>query len=269
MRTILIALLCASSLYAQDNFLVWPNISIEEFVSNTVDDTFKVYIKLPDGYNGSEESYPVLYLLDGDITFPTALGAVQYLDFGNYFHELIIVGIGYNTLDWRKGNMRNRDYTAMSTPERPYQGGAGKFMIFLKDELVPSIDKQYRTDTDNRILFGHSLGGQMVLYSFLNEPNMFSMYIASSPFILEVKDLLLSRLNANSDIIRNSNSKLFVSVGSEESREDYGIPVNELVKKSQVVSGSKDKVRFIEFDEESHFTVPARALVKGLLELSK
>ena len=78
--------------------------------------------------------------------------------------------------------MRQTDFTAPAE-EREFWGGAGAFQQMLAEELLPLVESRYRADTSRRILFGHSLGGQFVLYSALTRPDLFSGHIASSPVL--------------------------------------------------------------------------------------
>ncbi len=59
-------------------------------------------------------------------------------------------------------------------------GGAANFKRFLSAELIPLVEKTYRTD-GFRTLSGHSAGGQFVLYTLTSEPALFRAYVALSP----------------------------------------------------------------------------------------
>jgi enterochelin esterase-like enzyme len=58
------------------------NTQVKVFRSTIIDDDFYIYISLPDGYEESVKKYPVLYLLDGDISFGMATSIARYLQFG-------------------------------------------------------------------------------------------------------------------------------------------------------------------------------------------
>lgn len=64
-------------------------------------------------------------------------------------------------------------------------GGADHFYHFIGEELVPYIDKQYSTDTNQRCLVGHSLGGFCTLYMLYRDQAasraIFNDYVAASP----------------------------------------------------------------------------------------
>jgi len=150
-------------------------------VSELLDKRLHILVGLPDGYDASaDESYPTVYILDGGELYPLLKSYSNYLYNGGEAPELILVAIFYGTDDWQQGNDRSHDYTAPAD-EREFWGGAGEFLGFLRDELLPFIETNYRSSPDKRIVFGHSLGGQFVLYSAQTEPGLFWGHIASNP----------------------------------------------------------------------------------------
>lgn len=142
---------------------------------------YHIYVRLPDGYDPlSDKEYPTIYLLDGGSLFPLLSAYYRYLNFGEEVPDSIVVGISYGSSSFKGGNYRSTDYTAKSA-EREYWGGAARFQGFLSDELLPFIEDTYPSRVDRRIIFGHSLGGQFVIYSALTRPNLFWGHIASNP----------------------------------------------------------------------------------------
>jgi predicted esterase len=87
---------------------------------------------------------------------------------------LIVVGIG------------NTDRTRDLTPSRakvesyPTSGGGDKFLEFIQSELIPEIEKRYRT-APYRIFAGHSFGGLLAIHALITRPDLFNAYIAVSP----------------------------------------------------------------------------------------
>jgi predicted alpha/beta superfamily hydrolase len=142
---------------------------------------FYIYIMLPDGYDEDGASaYPTIYLLDGGSLFPLLVGYYRYLNFSEEVPDSIIVGISYGGDSIEEGNYRSTDYTAPAE-DRDYWGGAANYQSFLSDELIPLIEKNYRSDAERRIIFGHSIGGQFVLFTALTKPEIFWGHIASNP----------------------------------------------------------------------------------------
>jgi predicted alpha/beta superfamily hydrolase len=140
---------------------------------------YHIYVSLPDGYEESEETYPTLYVLDGGELFPMLTSYHRYLSFGEGLPKAIIVGISYGSDNFENGNFRSTDFTAPSN-ERDFWGGAARFTKFLSDELFPIIETEYRSESDRRIVFGHSIGGQFVLFAAQNHPGLFWGGIASN-----------------------------------------------------------------------------------------
>jgi hypothetical protein len=174
---------------------------------------FHIYVMLPDGYESSGQQYPTIYLLDGGELFPLLTAYYRYLNVGEEIPNAIIVGISYGSDDFEHGNYRSTDYTAIS-PERDYWGGAESFQQFLSDELLPLIEKTYRSRADRRIIFGQSIGGQFVLYTALTQPNLFWGHIASNPALHRNLPFFLKQHAERAPI--SEPSRLFVASGTND-----------------------------------------------------
>lgn len=144
---------------------------------------YELQILLPSGYGKSDKRYPVVYLLDSQWDFPlvTALYGQQYFD--GFVPELIIVGITWTGRHKNADSLRARDYVPTHNTEIPQSGGAPKFLSFLKNELFPFVESQYRIDKNNRTLMGCSLGGLFTLYALFAEPGLFQQYVAATPAV--------------------------------------------------------------------------------------
>jgi predicted alpha/beta superfamily hydrolase len=62
----------------------------------------------------------------------------------------------------------------------PRVGGSAKFRAFVRDELIPQVEKRYRT-TKERAIVGESLAGLFVIETLVVEPELFDTYIAFDP----------------------------------------------------------------------------------------
>ncbi|MFI5237081.1 MAG: alpha/beta hydrolase [Ignavibacteriales bacterium] len=237
------------------------NAQYIQFSSAEVDDTFKLFISVPDKYSNSSKAYPVLYVLDGDIAFGMATSIARYLQVGGNIPELIIVGIGYGSIDKSAGNKRKRDYGSLQT------GGIENFMNFLKSELIPFIDSNYRTINGDRIIYGYSIGGLFALYTLFTQPDTFNSYIIGSPHLDWNDFSIFTYEESSSEKIGDAKIKLFISVGSEESEEKYFNPIDSLVTKIQERNYSRLTLGPKVFDGSSHLTGPAEALTYGLLSV--
>ncbi|OGU66711.1 MAG: hypothetical protein A2W30_10160 [Ignavibacteria bacterium RBG_16_36_9] len=230
-------------------------------VSKSVDDTFHVFISLPNSYNDSEKNYPVLYVLDGDIAFGMAASIARYLQIGENIPELIIVGIGYGALDKSGGEKRRRDYRPTTTR------GAENFLKFLEDELIPIIDTNYRTVPKDRTINGYSIGGLFGLYTLFTRPETFSRYIIGSPSLTWDNYSIFDYEASSYDRIGEMNIKLFISVGSEESDEKYFDPIDKFVTQVQERNYSGLNLEAKVFDGSTHLMGPPESLTHGLISV--
>lgn len=142
--------------------------------SDTLNESRRVLIHLPKHYRTSNKSYPTLYLLDGEAHFVHGAGIAEFLASSGRIPELIVIGV--------TNTARTRDLTPVTseTEKSPEAGGADDFLAFLAGELLPYIDRQYRTEPF-RILAGHSFGGLFTVYALIERPAVFQAHIAISP----------------------------------------------------------------------------------------
>ena len=154
---------------------------------------FHIYVAYPEDYAKNPEArYPVVYVLDGDSLFPIHATYHWFLNFDEGVPRAIVVGIAYGSFD-PSVNKRGYDFSAPAADASSEQGGAPAFHRFLKNELIPEIDRRYRTDPDRRVLFGQSRGGYMVLYSAFTDPGLFWGRIASNPSFDPGRSLFFSK----------------------------------------------------------------------------
>ncbi len=59
-------------------------------------------------------------------------------------------------------------------------GNGGKLLAYIKDELIPYVDKEFNT-SDRRVFAGHSWAGQFLTYTMNQAPNLFDAYFITSP----------------------------------------------------------------------------------------
>ena len=264
---VLIKVVSAQKISDAEDMTNLYNTQVKIFHSTIIDDDFYIYISLPDEYEESVKKYPVLYLLDGDISFGMAASIARYLQFGNTIPELIIVGIGYGALKKSKGNDRNRDYTISNKRNSPGSGGAPKFRKFLQEELLPYIDDEFRTVPDDRTLNGYSLGGLFALYTLFTEPELFNRYIIGSPHLAWDNFRIFNVQEDAFNSIDEINASLFISVGSEQSQETYFEPIDTIVTIIQEKGYQSLKLYTKVFDGGTHLICPPEALTYGLVSV--
>lgn len=125
----------------------------------------------------TNEKYDVLYVTDGEWNMKIISPIYQYLAEKWLIPKNIIISIPHNNL--QGVNLRNRDLIPPHDNDS-LAGRADNFLSFLKNELIPYVNKTYQTSGKNTIS-GGSLGGTFIMYALLMEPQLFDSYIAGDP----------------------------------------------------------------------------------------
>lgn len=178
-----------------------------------------VTVQLPKSYATSPaKKYPVIYRLDGKENLPLMTSVLERLREVNATPEVIIVAIE------NPDRMRDLYPTVNQEPQGPVGigGGAGKFLSFIKDELIPYIDKRYRTH-DFRVIAGASAAGVFVLYALQTEPGLFQAHLAYSPAVWWDYGAQAKSTKAFMAATKQLNSYLYLNIGEEAGfmRERY------------------------------------------------
>jgi len=164
-----------------------------------------VLISIPVGYDAGSTNYPVLYDL-GAFYFTYSCGTVEYLSRGMYIPNMIVVGVP----------PLQRGYVPTPFEERGEEPTAADLSIkFLKEELIPFVEKNYRTNKF-RILHGHSVGGLFTMYTLFNYPDLFTAYIAGSPWFQTNDQYWLKNIEKMAKARKVDDKFLFMTVGKEE-----------------------------------------------------
>ncbi len=150
--------------------------------------TINVY--LPTGYDGRDERFPVLYLIDGGVhqDFIPMAGMAALATLSGQYREFILVGIQTND---RHYELTSKSEVAYDLGNIPRNGGADDFLRHLQNEVKPFIEDRYRTSGEDAII-GESLAGLFITETFLRAPESFDHYVAVSPS-LWWRDMGLSR----------------------------------------------------------------------------
>ncbi|MEE4213049.1 MAG: alpha/beta hydrolase-fold protein [Parvularcula sp.] len=147
--------------------------------SQAVGRAYHIYVRLPEGYEEDDSRrYPVIYLLDGDSTFPMLAPLHLFMHYDDQVPEAILVGIGYGSFE---PSINKRDVDFRIVMDDGSAGGAARFLSMLEDELLPRIDRQWRTDPERRVIVGQSRGGSAVLQAAWLKPGLFWGHVASNP----------------------------------------------------------------------------------------
>lgn len=179
--TVVLLLLIHSS-FAQYPRVDIPGSEVRKLTSSVVaGQEYELDILLPAGYANSSKKYPVVYLMDSQWDFPLVKSVYGQQYFDGFIPEIIVVGVTWGGVNPNPDSLRARDYTPTKENRLPQSGGADKFLSFMKTELFPFIESNYRADGKERILMGCSLGGLLTLYTLFTHTDMFNGYVAASP----------------------------------------------------------------------------------------
>ena len=226
--------------------------------STWINEDRTVWIHLPPEYNESTDSYPVLYLLDGGSHFKYVSEMIDFLSGfeSNCIPRMIVVGI--------PNTDRGRDFTPVlvskETGDTANNTGAAHFLSFIKDELIPYVEKTYRTQP-YRILEAHSLGGLFGIYAYGVHPDLFQASIIISPALTreDEKEKVVQDFAARLKLNTQLKSKFFVSIGNENT-QGADLLIQQLKK-----SGLKTVTwNYKKYENENHFSVPYKSVYDGL-----
>ncbi|WP_286232766.1 alpha/beta hydrolase-fold protein [Thalassotalea sediminis] len=212
--------------------------------SSTLKERREVNIYLPKRYAESSSNYPVLYILDGQWHFMNAIAVQQSLkaQFTKAIPEMIVVAI-IN----KEPNRRNW-----------FGANSEQFSKYLKDELIPHIDSNYRTQP-TRILFGWEMGAFFSSSLISQYPSLFEGVILSNGGEIDKEALL--------NIDKNLAQPLYLYVANSE-RDVYTIKYGNALANLLANNPLKQlHWRFEKFNQETHQSTPYIALYKGLMNI--
>jgi len=200
------------------------------------DRQYELYIKLPEGYSENKDKiYPVIYFTDALWQIEILSGATEFL-----MEDAILVGISWQkdinaALMKEKGQhvSRNRDYSISksSNPEvqAKYQlGQASNHLTFIRNDVIKTIEKNYRTDPDNRTYFGFSAGARFGAYILMAQPDTFKNYILGSPSLWRDIPLLFS---LEHEVLKSKEQAINLYISYGELEKKLGPHIEEFVTK--------------------------------------
>jgi predicted alpha/beta superfamily hydrolase len=163
---------------APDAIVIGRSITID---SRVLGETRRINIYAPPGHDTNRAPLPVLYMLDGGMheDFHHITGLVQVSTGNGTMRPFMVVGI--------ENTERRRDLTGPTDdPEdraiAPRVGGSAAFRRFIREELMPEIQRRFHTSDESAII-GESLAGLFVIETFFLEPELFDTYIAVDPSV--------------------------------------------------------------------------------------
>lgn len=215
-----------SQLSAADKSSTVDYLRLHQFTSEIFGNTRTIRVLLPPGYtepNNRKKRYPVLYLNDGQNLFDVSTSVFNPMEWQvdetvpdlikkGEIEPLIVVGID-NAGRSRRANEYLPYEDKYLRPPLPNPEGY-KYPDFLIREIMPFINRQYRTkpDSKNTALGGSSYGALISLYVFIKKPEVFGRLLLESPSFY-VSD---AQILKEAEKLRNLPRKIYVGVGTNE-----------------------------------------------------
>jgi predicted alpha/beta superfamily hydrolase len=263
---------------------IQPGVEVRQLHSQILNQGMQLTIKLPWSYARSDTTYPVLFCLDANRSFPLySTMSLIYETPGFDVQEIIIVGIGYQVDDDRIRGLaqwaawRTRDLL----PERSEKfdaywkdrlssllggeeiqvksGGAHHFLHAIKEEIIPFIEANYRAASKARGLAGCSYGGLFTLYVLFHEPQLFERYFAGSPTLWDkLFEYEENYASTHSDI----KARLLLTAGSKETDLVEDLQRMVACLRSRMYPGLEVLTHV--FEDEGHVSAGAAAISRAL-----
>jgi len=147
-----------------------------KFTSLNTGDDYEIIIKKPRSFDSSKY-FHIVYFTDASLNSGKyILGLADSIT-----RNCVLIGIGHigNHVMPRQRDFIPSDGGGYRSNEF---GQASKFYLFIKNELMPFIDKSIPKQK-SRVFIGHSFGGLLALYFSLKENKLFDQYYAISPSV--------------------------------------------------------------------------------------
>lgn len=178
--------------------------------SKTLNETRQYQVSLPANYAETSQRFPVIYRLDGADNIPLMREVLGRMLNANAAPDVIIVAIE-NT-----ERLRDMYPTINQDPNGPVGvgGGADKFLAFIEQELIPDVEKRYRTHS-TRIIAGASAAGVFSLYALQQRPGLFDAHIAYSPAVWWNTGAMVERTKKWLATEPKHSTYLYMNMGNE------------------------------------------------------
>lgn len=275
---ILIIAVSVNASFAQNNSKESAELSFPRTKVVPIKDTkngrqYDLYIRLPEKYSTNNATkHPVIYYTDAMWHVEMLSGSTEYI-----LENAILVGISWQTdMDAKLKKelgahaSRYRDYSMTKSKKPEYQakyqfGHASKHLEFIRKDVIPYVEKNYRTDAGNRTYYGYSLGGGFGGYILLNQPDTFKNYILGSPSKGSTPHLF--KIGSSAALKgKRLNANVFISYGNKE--KVLGERANKFIAMLKARKDQSLNLKHIVVDG-THSTAFPMTTVRGIYWLAK
>jgi len=231
---------------------------------------YELIISLPTSYKKSpNKRYPVLYYTDAYWDAPLLSSVYLDLVFDKAIPEFIMVGLSYSGNNLNYTALRTKDLTP--TKDKTFvrdTGGGPTFLNFIKESVIPKIEREYRADKNQRAIAGWSFGGLFALYAMYKEPQLFNRCIAISPSIPWGNGIIHQIDDEFFKLNKELNAKVFISYGENEDAS-FVSSASDFQKKVEGRKDSKLKVMNASVENMGHAGSKTFGYPQGLIWIWK
>lgn len=244
---------------------------------------YQVYVSLPSSYTKEDQTrYPVLFVLDAYYAYPLVSSFAKLLEASQEIEDVIIVAIGdrdQTQSTWYKSRMV--DFSPSNDPQVDQEianglgvsisevttGKANEFLQGMREDILPFIDRTYKTTADRGIV-GHSVGGLFVVYSLIHGQDLFNKYGVNSPSLFWNNNELIKDVELAFQTNKDVKANVFVSYGALEPELIISSTQSFLkVIERYRMENPKMLITTKVFDEETHTSVIGASLTRTLKTL--
>ena len=229
--------------------------------SNILKESRSLLISKPAGYDNSTDRYPVLYLLDGETHFHFTTGIASFLAENDRIPKMLLVGIVSGGRARRTHDLTPPSAAEIDNRFSPGNGGADAFLSFMADEVIPFVDKTYRT-RPYRMLVGHSFGGLFGIYALITKPNLFGAYIAADPSLYWNNEAVVAQAESFFSNTKSLQADLYMAASSDSGKVPSAAA--RLVAALGKTAPAGFRWNFDWMKQEDHLSIPLPSIYRGL-----
>ena len=225
----------------------------KEINSEKLGESRQLKIQVPRNYDTSDKKYPVVVVFDGDYLFEIVAGNVDYAAYWEDMPEAIVVGIN----QYQK---RESDCFYSEQNSLPIETGAA-FFEFVSMELIPFIDKNFRTE-NFKVAVGHGQTANYINYYLLKGVPLFQAYISLSPSLApDMKTYLTEKMP-------KLEQKIFYYLAAANNdKGDIKEETEALAKSISSIENDNLLDHSEVFTDATHYSLPAQAIPKALQKI--
>ncbi|GAB3029162.1 alpha/beta hydrolase [Bowmanella dokdonensis] len=240
--------------------------------STHLNQTLTADVYLPKGYylDAQHIRYPVIYTLDSWTLAELVSGMTRHLGNTASMPKSIVVAL-YSEGDLRIAPKLYKSQSGLpgNAEDQTFWGeDADKYLAFLQDELLPEVDKRFRTH-EFRVLIGMSPTAAFALHSLIQKPDLFDAHFLFAA--ASVVGMGYTPDSSLTDSLVNTLAKrpehkgyLYVASAGSDAEEAPSQPAILQGLKNRLAAFGQYRVRTEQIDGFGHYPMAAPALLSAL-----